>query len=245
MEKKMKVKRPFISVIIPVYNEEERLVNFETIYNFFKSQKFSSEIIFVNDGSKDKTLTILKKLRKLRSFKLINYEMNRGKGYAIKTGMLSASGEHCLFFDIDLSTPLEELFKFLIHFGKYDVIIGTRKKSRAKLLKRQSLIRENLGKAFTLLSQITLQVPVSDFTCGFKYFSKQAAEDIFTKAKINRWGFDSEILFIATRKRLKIKEIPVTWKNDPQTKVRFPQDIINSLQELALIRWHYLRKAYR
>lgn len=226
---------PFLSVVIPVYNEQSRLDKLNHVISFLKQQKFSSELIIVNDGSTDATLQKLSKYKSTFPLKIISYTKNRGKGFAIKTGMLASSGNYCLFTDIDLSTPLTELKKFLPFIEKFDVVIGSRKMSGAQLLKRQSNIRENMGKCFTYLSQKLLGLSVSDFTCGFKCFSKKSVNLIFPHARIERWGFDSEVLFIAQKRRLRVKEIAVEWENDFRTKVKFPQDIINSFTELVSI----------
>lgn len=225
-----------LSIIIPVYNESKRLYNIETVYKYLNSKKYKPELIIVDDGSEDDTLTLLKKLRKKYPFKIITYPKNRGKGYAIKTGILEATGKYRLFMDVDLSTPIEEYEKFKSFFDKYDVMIGSRKTKLSKLLKRQPILREYLGKGFTFLSKQILGVEVTDFTCGFKIFSKEAAVKIFSKSVIERWGYDSEILFIANKEGFKVKEVPVEWSNDQNTRVKFPQDIINSLQELVSIR---------
>ncbi len=234
-----------LSVIVPVFNESKRLEGLVKINEFLKDQKFTSELIVINDGSTDDTLLKLEELQKKVPFTIGSYEINRGKGFAIKTGMLKASGKFRLFMDVDLSTPIEEFIKIQPFLNKYDLVIGSRKMKGAKLIKRQPLIRETLGKIFTLLSQITLGVWVSDFTCGFKCFSATAAESIFNKTTIDRWGFDSEVLFLAKKNGFKIKEVPVSWTNDQGSKVKFPQDIINSLLELLTIRKNDLLGLYK
>src|SRR3989344_1742431 len=180
----------YLSIIIPLYNEEKRLAGLEQVRSFLKLQKFSSEIIVVNDGSTDSTLKLLQVLQKKLGLTIVDYKLNRGKGYAIKTGMLSASGSYRLFMDVDLSTPIQEFEKFKQYIAEFDVVIGSRKVPQANLIRRQNLVRETFGKAFTLLSQVVLGMGVSDFTCGFKCFSAKAADDIFTGSKIERWGFD-------------------------------------------------------
>lgn len=238
-------KRKFLSIVIPVYNEEKRLEGLEKVSSYLQSRNFSSELILVNDGSTDNTPRRLKNLSKRISIvKIVSYKENRGKGFAIKTGILEAIGKYRLFTDIDLSTPIEEFDKFFPHLAKHDVVIGSRKRRGARLLVRQPLLRESLGQGFTLLSQALLQLPLSDFTCGFKCFSQRAAEKIFSRQKIERWGFDAEVLFIAKKMGFSIKEVPVSWKNDSQTKVRLPQDIITSLSELIKVRYNDLKKAY-
>ena len=153
----MKNKGPtFLSVIIPVYNESKRVYKLTKILKYLGRNTFRTEIIVVNDGSKDNTLLKLKnltskKLQKNLNVKIISYRKNKGKGYAIKKGVLKARGKHRLFLDIDLSTPISEFQKFLTHLGKYDILIGSRKIKGAKVSQRQSLIREALGKNFTFL----------------------------------------------------------------------------------------------
>lgn len=240
----MNNKKPFLSIIIPVFNEEQRIHNVVQIQKYLEKKPFVYEIIIINDGSFDKTLALLKKIKKELQFKIISYNKNKGKGYAIRQGMLASKGTYRLFTDIDLSTPIKEFDKFIPHLNKNDIIIATRKKKTSILIKRQPLLRENLGKIYTLLSKTALRITVSDFTCGFKCFSEKAAKNIFRKQKIDSWGFDSEILFLAKKNQFKIKEITVRWMNDPRTKVKFPRDIINSLYDLTRIIFYDLRKIY-
>lgn len=236
-----------LSAIIPLYNEEKRITTLSKIYSYLNKQKFSWEIILVNDGSKDNTKKVATNMIKTNSFKnvqLISYKRNRGKGFAVKKGMLKAKGEYRLFIDIDLSTPIEEFKKFLPFIKKFDIVIGSRKRKGAKLIKRQSRLREILGKGFTRLSRNILNIKVTDFTCGFKCFSAKAAKKIFSRQRINRWGFDAEILFLAQKLNLPIKEVAVIWRNDSETKVRLPKDIIVSLFELFKIRYYALKNLY-
>lgn len=240
-------KKKFLSIIIPLYNEEKRILNLMHIYQYLRSKKFAWEIILVNDGSTDNTKKAINKMLKsnnLKNIHIISYAQNKGKGFAIKNGMLNAVGEYRLFTDIDLSTPIEELNKFIPNLAKFDLIIGSRKMAGSKVIIHQPSIREKLGKGFTKLSQIVLQLNITDFTCGFKCFSKIAAEDIFSKQRVNRWGFDSEILFLAKKFKYKVKEVPVKWSNDPKSRVKFPQDIIRSLRDLYIIRLNEVKGKY-
>ena len=241
----MITRNPFLSIIIPVYNESNRLGHILSLYKFIRSQKFKSELIIVNDGSTDNTLKRLESLKEKNRFNIISYRDNKGKGYAVRMGMLQAKGRYCLFTDIDFSTPIEAFNKLAPWIKKYDVVIGSRKMIGAKLINRQPFVRESLGRGFTILSKLILGLNLSDFTCGFKCFSKKATMDIFSRQKINRWGFDSEILFIAKIKNFKIKEVPVEWSNDQQTKVKFPDDLISSLFELLLIRYYNFKHFYK
>ena len=236
-------KRPFLSVIIPLYNEEKRIGNIAHVVKYLSHKQFSWELILVDDGSLDNTKKVAGEIVRKNSG-LISYSMNRGKGHAIKQGMLAASGLYRLFMDIDLSTPIAEFEKFIPFLGKYDCLIGTRKAKGAKVSVHQPWIRENLGKGFTFLSQLVLGMPVSDFTCGFKSFSAPCARQVFQHSRISRWGFDSEILFLCHKYSFSIKEIPVTWKNDPRTRVRFPHDIFKSFSELLTVRLNDLRGLY-
>lgn len=243
MAKKI-LQNPFISIIVPLYNEEGRLANLSKIFKFFKNKNLNYELILINDGSNDKTLNKLNELSKNFKFKLISYQKNRGKGYAVKMGMIKARGKYRLFTDIDLSTPIEVFNKFLPILSKYDIVIGSRKKRGSRLIIHQPKLREKLGKAFTILSQGFLNINLTDFTCGFKCFSKEAAEKIFFRQKINRWGFDTEILFIGKKMGLSVKEVPVVWRNDIETKVKLPWDIITSLADLVKIRYNNFMGLY-
>jgi len=224
-------------VIVPCYNEAKRINNLVEIVQHLRGLDKTWELIVVNDGSRNDTLTKLRVLNKKFPFRLITYKTNRGKGYAVKTGMLKAVGKYRLFLDVDLSTPIAQMEKLNESIIRYDVVIGTRKLKGAKVLVHQPLIREKLGVAFTFLSQLVLNTNISDFTCGFKSFSGEASERIFQKTRIYRWGFDSEVLFLAKKYGFSIKEVPVVWKNDDRTKVRFPNDIFNSFRELLAIRY--------
>jgi len=235
---------PYWSIIVPVYNEANRLGNLNHIIRFLKSLPETWELIVVNDGSTDNTLDLVKAIQDRHPLQVVNYPQNQGKGYAIKQGMLVAKGRYRLFLDCDLSTPIEEINKIRPHLTNYNVVIGTRKTKGAKVLVHQPWLRENLGKGFTLLSRIMLNVDVSDFTCGFKCFSADAAQKIFTRSRIYRWGFDSEILYLSSKFGFAIKEIPVTWKNDLFTRVRFPRDLIISFSDLLRIRLNDLYNRY-
>lgn len=235
----------YLSVIVPVYNEVKRLKNIYKISDFLKKLPYKTELIFVDDGSSDNTLNILRKTAKKLNFKVLSYKQNKGKGYAVKAGMLKAQGKYRLFTDIDLSVPIEEMSRFMEFMQKNSVVIGSRRKAGSRILKHQSKMRELMGHFFTWLSQKSLGLKVSDFTCGFKCFEKEAAKNIFQRAIINRWSFDSEILFIAEKLCYKIYEAPVKWFHNPDTKVKFPQDIIRSFFELFTIRINEVRGLYK
>lgn len=232
--------QPFWSIIVPAYNEVSRLHHLNSIIEYLKKLPESYELIIVDDGSKDETKTKLLQLAKSSKLQVISYPQNRGKGYAIQQGMLAANGEYCLFLDIDLSTPIDQIEKFRPLLSPKAVLVGTRKSKGAVVNVHQPWLRETLGKGFTLLSQISLWIWISDFTCGFKCFPKAAAKKIFSASKIYRWGFDSEIIYLAKKYKYDLREVPVVWTNDAATRVKFPQDLIISLVELFKIRYNDL-----
>lgn len=236
-----------ISFVIPFYNEEKRIL--KTISALKKGFNFNGlkleKVIFVNDGSKDKTARIISSFKKQlekklkAKIKIISYSKNQGKGYAIKKGMLTSNSDYTLMFDVDMSTPLNQIKKFIPYFEKnIDVIIGTRKNGKSTVIKHQPLYRELLGKGFTLITNIILNVWVTDFTCGFKAFSKYAKNRIFENTKINRWAYDAEVLYLAKKMNLEIIEVPVLWKNDPLTKVNLIKDLPETLKDLFKIRFN-------
>ncbi|MGQ9471694.1 MAG: dolichyl-phosphate beta-glucosyltransferase [Candidatus Aminicenantales bacterium] len=228
--------QPFLSIIIPVFNEEKRLYHLDEVFAFFGKFPFSWEVVVVNDGSRDGTFEELKKWQARPELEIISYDRNRGKGYAIKQGMMQAKGKHRLFMDIDLSTPLAEFHRFYPWLGRADVIIATRKSEAGQVIEHQTWLRETLGKGFTLLSRLILNVKVSDFTCGFKCFSERAAKAIFPRLTIERWGFDAEILFLARKLRFSLQEVGIRWRNDPHSKVNLKRDVIGSLADLIKVR---------
>lgn len=230
-----------ISVVIPIYNEEHIIrSNIKHIHRFLAAQGWDFEIIVVDDGSTDQSIVCLKELAdELVHLHILHDPTNRGKGYAIRKGMLAACYPYTLFLDIDLSTPIEEIIKFIPHLERgSSVVIGSRKMKGAEIIQHQPLLREALGKGFSLLANIFLGTHISDFTCGFKAFRKEVVPALFGPQKVHRWGFDAEILFLAHRQRLKIQEIPIRWINRPATRVRIFKDIIRSFWELICIRFY-------
>ena len=227
-----------LSVIIPVFNEAERLSKALKICQ----KRFPGwQFIFVDDGSTDKTKQIIKKA----GFEVISYRKNQGKGYALKQGVKKAAQPLSLITDIDFSTPLSELPKLSqeIEAG-FDMVIGSRKTKGARVTKHQPKLREWLGTRFTDLSNLWLGLNVTDFTCGFKLFKTKTAKKIFKMQRIKRWGYDAEIIFIANKLKIKIKEVPVIWHNDDRTRVNLGIDILRSLLDLWLIRFWSIFGSY-
>lgn len=233
-----------VSAIIPAFNESGKIINaIEKTAAYFETEKLEYEIIVVNDGSSDNSLALLRAFSEKNSkIKIISLAKNYGKGYAVKTGMMNAVGTYRIFFDADLSVPLETVKTFLntLKNNSADVVIGTRKTKGAVITKKQPFYREFLGKGFSKITNIILGTNYSDITCGFKCFKEESAKKIFSRQKINRWSFDSEILFLAKKLNYRVAEIPVVWKNNPATKVKVIRDIVVSLFELIRIRFIYL-----
>ncbi len=243
------MKNKTISFVIPCYNEEARIEKtFEALTRVVIPRGLKlDQIIFVDDGSIDKTFVRMTDFAKSSNLPIsvISYKTNRGKGNAIRIGMTASTADYSLFFDADMSTPLSELAKFApVMKTGVDVIIGTRKNGHSTVVKHQPLMRELMGKVFTKITQILLGVGVTDFTCGFKAFSRNATNTIFPKAIIEGWGYDAEIIFLAARYKFKIKEVAVTWANDERTKVNLRSAIIKTLLELVEIRWNHSIKEF-
>lgn len=227
-----------ISIVLPAFNEERRLADsVDLIEKAAASLTPNYEIIIVNDGSKDKTLYEANRLIK-RNISVISYEENQGKGYAVKQGMLKAQGKIHLFMDVDLATDLKALAEFYLFMknNPVDIVIGDRKTDSNSQHIKQPHVRQVLGKGFTWLSQILLNCPFHDFTCGFKMFTSEASWQIFSLQQIKQWSFDSEILFIAQKLNLKVNEMPVIWRHQGNSKVRPFNDVLSSLAGLIRIK---------
>ena len=230
---------PRLSVVIPMYNEAARMRNsLPPLLAYLAAQPYTYEVIAVDDGSADGTAGLARELlAEVPQHRVIETRPNQGKGHALRIGMPASRGEFVLFTDADLSTPPTELEKFwpCLEEG-YDVVIGSRKMEGAVLIRRQPWWRERLGKVFTWLSDRLATRDISDVTCGFKVFSRQAAHDLFRRARINDFSFDAEVLFLAQRRGYRIKEVPVTWHDEQGTKVRVLRDAVRAMRGLLRIR---------
>ncbi len=237
-----------LSVIIPVYNEERRIPKtLEDIDRYLRKQKYDYEILVVNDGSKDKTTGVVNGLKsQIANLRLIDNKINQGKGAVVRQGMLGAKGDYRLFTDADNSTSIDQIEKIWPEFKRgYDIVIGSRDIKGAVLDPPQPWLRQAiLGEGFKLYRKILIGLwKVEDTQCGFKCLNKKAAEDIFPKCRIDRFAFDPEILVIAKKLGYKIKEIPVYWKNDLESKVKL-KGMIKMAQDLIKIRLNLISKIY-
>ncbi len=233
-----------ISIIIPVYNEEKRITSaIEKITAYFKKHDYWHEIILVDDGSTDKTIQKSKDTKE--DIQILQNKQNTGKGYSVKQGMLHAKGDYLLFTDADMSTPIEELDKFIqiIDTG-FDIVIGSRAVHGADIKKRQPLYRELIGKTFNKIVRLITVRGIKDTQCGFKLFKKNCVKEIFGKQTIERFCFDVEVLHIAKKKGYKIKEVPVIWINDNRTTVKPIKDALRMLRDIIKIRLNSIRGKY-
>ena len=230
----------FLSIIIPAYNEEERLtVSLDKLYHYLIGRNYDYEVIVVDDGSSDRTGKTVLESMLAKSGKIIfltNGE-NKGKGFSVKQGMLHSIGEYVLFSDADFSTPIQELDKLLkcLKDG-YDIAIGSRSVKGSKITVHQPFYRETMGKFFNFLVQVFVLRGINDTQCGFKLFNGQCAKIIAQELKIDRFGFDVEMLYLAKKKSYKIKEVPVTWINSTESKVSPIRDSFKMFLELLSIK---------
>jgi glycosyltransferase involved in cell wall biosynthesis len=213
-----------LSIIIPAYNEEGRLVTtLERINGYLAvaGWKFS-EVVVVDDGSRDGTAALVENFAaRAPSVRLLRNPGNRGKGYSVRHGMLDAKGEWALFTDADLSSPIEELEKLWskAREARAQVAIGSRALDRSLIGTHQPLLREYAGRAFNLAVRIATGLPFWDTQCGFKLFEARSAREIFRRQQLERFGFDVEVLFIARKLGYSTIEVPVRWNDVAGTKV--------------------------
>ena len=241
---------PEISIVIPAFEEEARVGDSITrILSFVREASVEAELILVDDGSKDRTAAVAE-----RAFaaagdiptKVIRYEQNRGKGFAVKTGLAAASGRIALFSDADLSTPIEELPKLIdpIRDGSYDLTFGSRALDRSLIGTHQPWRREQGGKVFNLVVRTLTGMPFWDTQCGFKAFNMLKFGPLLDLMQIERFGFDVEFLYVAHIHGLRLKEIPVRWNNDERSKVSVIRDSARMFKEVTEIRRNAKRGVY-
>jgi len=231
-----------LSVIIPAYNEAERIKKtILSVQGYLSRQNYDWEIIVISDGSKDNTAEAARQ----EGVKVIDNKTNQGKGAVVKQGMLTAQGDYRLFMDADNSTKIENLDKFWEFFDKgYDVVIASIGLKDSKILEKTGWHRRMLGKFSKYLIQIIMFWKIKDSQRGFKCFSAEAAKKIFPKQKIMRWGFDIEILTLAKLFNFKIKEVPIIWQNIGKSEVNL-KSYFKTLLELFKIKWNLITHQYQ
>jgi glycosyltransferase involved in cell wall biosynthesis len=235
------------SIIIPAYNESQRIAaSLDKIIAYTTEQHWMTEILVVNDGSRDDTAEIVRQYAKSHpQVRLIENPGNRGKGYTVRNGMSHAAGEIMLFTDADLSSPIQESRKLFaaIQAGA-DVAIGSRWLQAELQTERQPFHRQVFGRIFNLLLRIILGLKYKDTQCGFKAFTRQAAQALFARQRIERWGFDPELLFLSLKYGLNIAEVGVEWAHDDRSKINPVVDGFKMFTELLRIRWADLTGKY-
>ena len=226
---------------MPAYNEARRLPQtLDTLRDFFREFTRTYEVLIVVEQSRDGTLEIASgAARQQENFLAIDNGPQRGKGHAVRCGMLRARGDHVFYMDADLSVPVEEVAVFLAHFAEHpevDVLLGNRQHGRSRIVRRQSALREGMGKSFNRLLQAFGLASLHDTQCGFKAFRRAAAQAIFSRQTLDGFAFDVEVLLLAERLGCKIADLPVEWRNSPDSRVRLARDSFAMLRDMLRVR---------
>lgn len=234
---------PHLSIIIPAYNEAARLPqSLRRMVDFSKSRfAFPFEVIVVVEKSTDGTAELAREaVAGNESFKIMANGVQRGKGYAVRAGMLKATGEHMFYMDADLSVPLDEVLSFLDYFQSHpdaDVLIGNREHAESEIVKHQSPLRQKMGRAFNHIIQLITMLEIHDTQCGFKAFRKKAAREIFSRQQLDGFAFDVELLLLAGRLGCEIVDLPVRLAHAPGSKVHIVRDSLHMLGDVIRVRW--------
>lgn len=232
---------PYLSIVVPAYNEARRLPRtLDTLRDFFREFTRTYEVLIVVEHSRDGTLEIATDAaRQQENFLAIDNGPRRGKGHAVRSGVVRARGEHVFYMDADLSVPLPEISAFLAHFESHpevDVLLGNRQHARSRIVRRQSALREGMGKSFNRLLQTLGLASLHDTQCGFKAFRRAAAQAIFSRQTLDGFAFDVEVLLLAERLGFRIADLPVEWRNSSDSRVRLVRDSFAMLRDMLRVR---------
>jgi glycosyltransferase involved in cell wall biosynthesis len=238
---------PHYSIVIPAYNESARiLATLRSVVACVRARGWTAEVIVVNDGSTDDTAALIRDFAlQAPEVRLIENPRNCGKGYSVRYGILHASGDVVMFTDADLSAPMEEadgLFDAIAQGA--DIAIGSRWLATSRQTHRQPWYRQFFGRCFNAVTRAVMGLPFADTQCGFKAFTRAAAQTVFQLQTIQRWGFDPEILFIALKRGYRIQEVPVSWHHDSRSRLSYVKDGLQMLKELAIVRWNAMVGRY-
>jgi dolichyl-phosphate beta-glucosyltransferase len=231
---------PSVSVVIPAYNEAHAIQDtLKRISEYFSGPRRLQEIVVVNDGSTDSTAELVRRFAsENRCVRLINNPGNRGKGYSVRQGMLTATGDLLLMCDADLSTPVAEVEKFLPWLQRgYEIVIASRDLPDSRLEPAQPAARRLLAGIFRNLRRLLVLRSIRDTQCGFKLFRRDTARKVFAYQRDNGWLFDCEVLAVAERLGVRIKEVGVTWHNSAPSRVRVLRESLRALPALLRLRW--------
>jgi dolichyl-phosphate beta-glucosyltransferase len=237
---------PKYSIVIPAYNESARIpATLRSVVDCVRGRGWDAEVVVVNDGSLDDTAAVVREFaRTAPEVRLLENPRNCGKGYSVRHGILHALGDIVMFTDADLSSPMEEaegLFAAIAEGA--EIAIGSRWLATSRQTHRQPIYRQVFGRCFNLLTRMVMNLPFADTQCGFKAFTRRAAQTVFQLQTIERWGFDPEILFIALKRGYRITEVPVSWAHDARTRISYLRDGMQMLKELAIVRWNAIQRA--
>lgn len=232
--------RPHLSVVIPAYNEETRIVgSLDRLRSWLSGQPGSSEVLVVDDGSRDETARLVERFAAENAgspveMRLLSNRLNRGKGYSLKHGVLMAAGEYLLLSDADFSTPIEELPRLLelVSSEKYGIAIGSRGLEESKIEIHQPLWRESIGRCFNMLVRAITSLPYRDTQCGFKVMRREVVLPLFRAARVERFAYDVEILYLARRAGIRVAEVPVIWRDSPGSRVNAVLDSFDMLKDI-------------
>jgi len=239
--------RPQLSIVIPAYNESARIEGtLQGVMDCVERQGWDAEVLVVDDGSTDTTPDVVQRwMTRYPRLQLIKNAGNRGKGFSVRNGLLQATGEIVMFTDADLSAPMEEAERLMAAIADgADVAIGSRWLEKARQTIHQPLYRRFFGRCFNWVTRMVMGLPFRDTQCGFKAFKRSAAQVIFRLQRIERWGFDPEILFIAQKLGYDIREVPVTWGHDERSRMSYLKDGMKMLEEMAVIRANSIAGRY-
>ena len=237
---------PDLSIVIPAFNEELRLPQtLESVAAYIKSRGRTVEVLVVDDGSRDGTAAVAESFRgKIPALRVVRNGINRGKGYSVRRGVQEARGRVVLFTDADLSAPIEEADKLVDALQQFDVAIGSRAVDRSLITVHESRFREFAGTIFNKIVRLILRLPFVDTQCGFKAFNRERCRIIFEQQRIEHFGFDPELLYLARHHGLPAVEIPVRWGHSPATKVSMLRDSVGMFLDVFKIRWNFLLRRY-
>lgn len=249
--------RPFLSVVIPAYNEERRLPQtLQTVVDYLKQQSYNSEVIVVDDGSSDQTVQVVEAFCATHAIVRLIRNDHRGKGYAVRTGVLAARGHIVLFFDADSSTPIEDVEKLLPWFERgYAIVIGSREGLGAKRIK-EPFYRHLMGRIFNMVVRMLTVRGIDDTQCGFKSLTSDVAKEIFARAHLYGedaksikgamvTAYDVEVLFLGQKLGHKIKEVPVMWRYGTESKVNPLKDSWRNFRDVVMVRWNDWQGKYK
>ena len=243
------MREPYLSIVIPAYNEGLRIGNtLAKVRNYLATRNYPVELIVVDDGSTDETAQILEDVeQRHRAMRVLRNERNRGKGFSVRRGVLEAQGRFVLFTDADLSAPIEEANKLLaaLESTGADAAVGSRALERRLIGIHQPWFREWAGRFFNVLVRFFTGLKVRDTQCGLKLFRRASTRRAFELQRIEGFGFDPEVLFLIERLGGKLAEVPVRWDDNPATKVRLLRDATRMMLDLVALRWRAATGKYK